>query len=143
MTKGSISYDGTRYEISIPWKKDPGKINPSGKTVVAKSKCMHSIWGNYQHVYKEGVGPTVEIYLAYFPIPRTDKDTAKKQLVSDESAKKALIYLGPKGQKYLYDVLIRFRRNSVAVVCDISEMYLQIKVNPTDCHRTRDSSRDI
>ena len=47
--------------------------------------------GNYQHVYKEGVGPIVEIYLAYYSIPRTDKDTAKKQLVSDESAKKELI----------------------------------------------------
>ena len=56
----------------------------------------------------------------------------------DTSAKKDgisvnyLIHAGPKLQNDLLDVLIRFRRNAVAV-CDIIEMYLQIKVRPDYC----------
>ena len=34
------------------------------------------------------------------------------------------LYPGPKLQNSLFDVLLRFRRFPVAVVCDVSEMYL-------------------
>ena len=44
-----------------------------------------------------------------------------------------LIHAGSKLQNDLFDVLLLFRRNAVAVVCDISEMYLQIKLRPDDC----------
>ena len=78
-------------------------------------------------------------FLAHFPVVRTDKDTTKTRIVFDASAKKDgtsvndLIHTGPKLQNDLFHVLIRFRRNDVAVVCDISEMYLQIKLRPEDC----------
>ena len=39
-----------------------------------------------------------------------------------------LIHAGSKLQNDLFDVLIRFRRNAVAAVCDISEMYLEINL---------------
>ena len=32
----------------------------------------------------------------------------------------------------LTDVLLRFRRNPVALMCDIAEMYLRIEVAPKD-----------
>lgn len=80
---------GQDMKLAFLGKKIQERLILVGKQL--QQNPQHSIWGNYQHVYKEGVGPTVEIYLAYFPIPRTDKDTAKKQLVSDESAKKELI----------------------------------------------------
>ena len=41
-----------------------------------------------------------------------------------------LIHAGPKLQNDLFGVLIQFRRNVAAVVCGISEMYLQIKLSP-------------
>ena len=78
-------------------------------------------------------------FLAYFPVVRTDKDTAKTRTVFDASAKKDwiplndLIHTGSKLHKDLFDVLIRFRRNAFAVVCDISEMYFQIRLSPDDC----------
>ena len=38
----------------------------------------------------------------------------------------------PKLQQDLVDVLLRFRRYPVALVCDIAEMYLRIGVHPQD-----------
>ena len=43
-----------------------------------------------------------------------------------------VIHQGPKLQQGLFDVLLRFRKLPVAVVCDIAEMYLQIKLYPGD-----------
>ena len=59
-----------------------------------------------------------------------DKTTTKVRIVFDCSAKmdgvslNDVICAGPKLQKDLFDVLIRFRRNPVALACDIKEMYL-------------------
>ena len=39
---------------------------------------------------------------------------------------------GPKLQRELNDVLLRFRRQPVAVVCDIAEMYLRIGLAPEE-----------
>ena len=43
-----------------------------------------------------------------------------------------VIQPGPKLQQDLVDVLLRFRRYPVALVCDIAEMYLRIGVHPQD-----------
>ena len=42
------------------------------------------------------------------------------------------IYQGQKLQRNLFDVLLRFRRQPVAVVCDIAEMYLRIGIATED-----------
>ena len=42
------------------------------------------------------------------------------------------IYMGPKLQQDLFNVLLRFRRFPVALVCDIAEMYLRIGISPED-----------
>lgn len=42
------------------------------------------------------------------------------------------IEAGPKLQRELFDVLLRFRRKSVAVVCDVQEMYLQVGIPESD-----------
>ena len=39
---------------------------------------------------------------------------------------------GPKLQQELFDVLLRLRKLPAALVCDISEMYLQIRLHPSD-----------
>ena len=43
-----------------------------------------------------------------------------------------VIYQGPNLQCELFDVLLRFRRHPVALVCAISEMYLQVQVQEAD-----------
>jgi hypothetical protein len=64
------------------------------------------------------------------PIIRMDKSTTKVRMVFDCSAKyegislNDVIYAGPKLQKNLFDVLFCFRRNPIALACDIKEMFL-------------------
>ena len=66
------------------------------------------------------------------------KSTTKVRTVFDCSAKckgislNDVIHAGPKLQRELFDVLICFRCNPVALVCDIQEMYLQIANEPED-----------
>ena len=65
------------------------------------------------------------------------------RIVFDASAKyngtalNDVIYQGPKLQNDLFNVLLRFRRYPVALICDIAEMYLRVKLCPKDksCHR--------
>ena len=67
-----------------------------------------------------------------------DKTTTKVRIVFDCSAKtdgvslNDVICAGPKLQKDLFDMHIRFRRNPVALACDIKEMYLQVEIEERD-----------
>ena len=68
-----------------------------------------------------------------------DKTSTKIRIVFHCSAKtdgislNDVIYAGPKLQQELFDVLIiRFRRNPVALVCDIKKMYLQVEIKEND-----------
>ena len=72
---------------------------------------------------------TFGINLPHFPVIRMDKTTTKVGIVFNCSTKTDGVSLndaicaGPKLQKDLFEVLIRFRRNPVALACDIKEMY--------------------
>ncbi len=73
-----------------------------------------------------------------FPVVRPDKDTTKTRIVFDASAKYSnvslndAIHQGPKLQRDLVEVLLRFRKHPVALVCDIAEMYLRIGIARED-----------
>ena len=87
--------------------------------------------------------PSLKWYLPHFPVVRPDRATTKTRIVFDVSARyegvslNDVIYQGPKLQRDLNDVLLRFRRYPVALICDIAEMYLRIEVAPKDrsCQR--------
>jgi len=68
---------------------------------------------------------------------RPDRATTKMRIVFEASAKceeilNDVINQGPKLQKDLNDVLLRFRRHSVALIFDIDQMYLRIEFKPED-----------
>jgi len=98
--------------------------------------------GYFQRVESVDKQPKVKWYLphSFEWIVRT---TIKTHVVFDASAKyngislNDLIYCDPKLQQELFDVLLRFRRYPIAIIHDITEMYLQIMLSPTDrsCHR--------
>ena len=48
------------------------------------------------------------------------------------SSLSAITYQGPKLQKDLVHMLLRFQRYPVAIASDISEMYLQVKIQEED-----------
>ena len=69
---------------------------------------------------------------------KQDRSTTKVRVVFDAATRyhgvslNDVVFQGPKLQHDLFDVLLRFRRYPVAVMCDISEMYLRIELIPED-----------
>ena len=88
---------------------------------------------------KESEGQPHDVwYLPHFLVCRSERLTTKTRIVFDASAKfhgtslNDEIYPEPKLQNSFFDVLLRFRSFPVAVACDVSEMYLQIRIPPED-----------
>ena len=71
-------------------------------------------------------------FLPHFPLVKPDRSTTKVRIIFDESAKHKglclndVIHKGPKLQRELFSVLLRFRRFPFALVGDIAEIYLHI-----------------
>ena len=71
-------------------------------------------------------------YLPHFPVVREDKETTKVRIVYDSAARYGGMSLnntmlpGLKLQQDVFDVLLRFRRNPVALVADLTEMFFVI-----------------
>ena len=86
------------------------------------------------YINKLNVGATVV---------KQDSSTTKTLIAFDASARyhdvalNDIAFQGPKLQHELFDVLLRFRRYPVAVMCNISKMYLRIELAPEDrsCYR--------
>ena len=80
---------------------------------------------------------------------RPEKSTTKTRIVFDASAKfndlslNDIVLQGLKLQSDLFAVLRRFRRDPVALMCDIKEMYLQIKLKREDQPYHRFLWRDL
>ena len=73
----------------------------------------------------------------HFPVLKYDRDTTKCIVYDGASlhqgvALNDVISVGPKLQSELFDILIRFRHKTIAIACDISKMYLQIRIPVTD-----------
>ena len=69
---------------------------------------------------------------------KPERETTKVRIVFDASAQHQGISLnnasnkGPDLQQDLFQILLRFRKNKVALTCDISEMFMQIEIKPED-----------
>ena len=73
-------------------------------------------------------------YLPHFAIVRPENTTTKTRVVFDASAKCNGVSLNdfmPKLQRDTFHVLLRFRRFPTALVCNITEMYLRIGMEPS------------
>ena len=73
-------------------------------------------------------------FLTHFPVIRMDKETTKTRIVFNAAAKcegsslNYVVHSGPKLQQDLFDVLLHFIKNQLAIICDIAETYLQTEV---------------
>lgn len=156
--ENSVSYDGESYTVPIPWKNECPKMPDNSEMalkrlentekrllkdpVVGKAYCdvidQYLEKGYISKIDCPDGEVNLQWYLPHFPVIRNDKDTTKVRVVFDASAKQAeislneFIHQGPKLQCDLFDVLLRFRKENVALVCDIAEMYMQIKLNSCD-----------
>ena len=167
--KNSCTIVEGRYQVGAPWKR--GQPNLPDNRAIAQSRLVSTeknlrkspiVAEEYCRTVKEyvekgylrKVNPNQEKvaaqwYLPHFPVVRLDKSTTKVRIVFDCSAKcdgvslNDEIHAGPKLQQNLFDVLLRFRRDPVAVACDIKEMYMQISIEEQDRPYFRMLWRDL
>ena len=139
----------------MPWKQRPQEHNRSIQTDLKRLRSTErrlqkepNIAAEYSRVlqqhfvttlHKYGTGQQVSwVVLAAFCVTRPDAATTKVRVVFDESTKcgdRSLndnLHAGPKLQRELPDILIRFRAKPIAMVADVAETYLQIELAPED-----------
>ena len=156
--ENSFRFIDGRYEVGIPWKEDTHRMVNNHKMAMKRPqntekrllknpdvmKAYDEVIDNYLdkgYIRKVPVTekqPESKWYLPHFAIVKPNKATTKIRIVFDASARyegtslNDMIYSGPKLQRELFDVLLRFRCHPVAVVCDIAEMYLRIQIPEAD-----------
>ena len=74
-------------------------------------------------------------YLQHFPVVREARQTTKVRIVYDSVARHGGINLNHVARSQVAtsdDVLLRFRKNPVALVADLTEMFLQVVMGKQD-----------
>lgn len=79
--------------------------------------------------------------MPHHPVLREDSKTTKLRVVFDASAKTKsnlslndVLHNGPVVQNSLFDILVLFRSFEVIALCDIRQMYRQIRTDPSQNH---------
>ena len=158
--KDSISRDNDgRYSVKLPWKKGnfylprnkqlcESRLKGQLKKLHKSPEDLRTYDNIIQQQLKEGIveqvpdipdGKQVH-YIPHHPVIRREAETKKLRIVYDCSAKeqkygKSLndcLHIGPPLQPILYHIFIRFRTYPVAILGDIKQAFLQIKVDPKD-----------
>ena len=144
--------------MGIPWKRDP-KFLPDNHDMAVKRmmnterKLLRDVKtaneynqiiegyinkGYVKILEKDPESESKKWHLPHFAVIKPDKETTKTRIIFDASAAQDgtslnnFIYQGPKLQIDLVNMLLRFRRYPIAIVGDISEMYLQVKIKEED-----------
>ena len=155
MVSNSITHDGVRYQVGMPWCRDPtlieSNIEVAQKRLATTERSLkkRGLDQTYNEVLikhlEKGYTRKVESsdvkgkwYLPHFAVVKPSRTTTKMRIVFDASAKEHgqclndFILKGPKLQRDLNETLIRFRRKPIAIASDVSEMYHQISLSPQD-----------
>ena len=154
----SIQFENGLYVVAVPWRNERPSL-PNNRPLAEKRlesterklEKNPEIAEAYQKVIEEyleknyirqvppdDTKPTTEWLLPHFPVVRADRTTTKTRIVFDASAKfwgKSLnseALPGPKLQADMLSILIRFRKELVALVGDVSQMYHQFVLTVED-----------
>ena len=152
----SLNFHDGHYEVGVPWKDNAPelpdnyrmalrRLENTEKRLIKRPEIADAYTETIEKYIEKGYVSKVtndtatrKWYLPHFAVVRPEKETTKTRIVFDASAKydgislNDVIHQGPKLQRDLFDVLLRFRKNPVALVCDIAEMYLRIRIPMND-----------
>ncbi|XP_053403139.1 uncharacterized protein LOC128558265 [Mercenaria mercenaria] len=146
--KSTITRSEGHYQVSIPWNdKKPSlknnyemalhRLRNTEKKIEKDPVLKEAYKTTLQKYLNKGYITEVNLnetfndsewYIPHFPIVKLDRETTKVRIVFDAAAKtdglslNEAIYQGPKLQNELFDVLLRFRSQPIAIMCDIEEM---------------------
>ena len=159
-----ISFDGQRYQVSLPWKDDhpplPNNQEMCRRRLIGLLKRLRQnppLLAEYDSVIKDQLHRgVIEVvpksstdeadrmhYLPHHAVVRRDKATTKLRVVYDASAKtigpslNECLYTGPSFGQSIFDILLRFRLHKVAIAGDIEKAFLMVSIAAGD----RDSLR--
>jgi len=154
----SLKFNGQHYEVAVPWRDErpqlPNNLPMARKRLVSTERRLmkdKEVAVAYQQVINDYLDkkyirrvpdderkPECQWLLPHFPVVRPEKATSKVRIVFDGSAPfegKSLnteALTGPKLQSDVFDILVKFRKEWVALVGDISQMYHQLVLFPED-----------
>ena len=134
LVQDSIKYKDGRYRVGIPWKRDPEYLPHNDDMAVKRmmnteKKVLRDdkIANEYNHIIEDYINKdyvkvlvkdleteSKEWYLPHFAVIKPDKETTKTRIRFDASAAQDstslnnIIYQGPKLQRDLVNMLLRF-----------------------------------
>ena len=156
------THKGGRFEFGIPWSAADRRPHlrsnrvqaeqrlhslerylskrPDISTEYARVMAAHQSKGYIRLVdeHRVEVDGDDQWYLPHFPVVRSDKTTSKVRIVYDAAARwdgaclNDQMHCGPALQNDIVEVLLRFSLEPVALVGDISEMFLQVGLHEQD-----------
>ena len=153
----STGFTGERYEVALPWKDNRSHLQSNRQMAekrlrsVRKMMQDESLAQAYQSVIDDYISkeyirevpevepkPLLEWFLPHFPVVRPEKSTTKVRIVFDGSAQQGGKSVnseslpGPKLQSDIVDILVKFRKESFALVGDVMQIYHQLILRPVD-----------
>lgn len=162
--ESEIGFIDGRYTVKLPWKEghEPLPSNYANslsrmKGQIKRLKREPEVLEEYDSIIKDQLSSGViesvtELegarkvhYLPHQAVIRKDAETTKLRIVYDASAKESkngtslndCLHTGPSLTPLLFEILVRFRENRIALVGDIEKAFLNISVdvNDRDCLR--------
>ena len=157
--KSNILFNGERYQVVLPWRDRARKLPDNYMLslsrlngLMRRLRKQPRLFEEYDNAIKEQLAKgIVEIvsephnasgehvhYLPHHAVIRHDKETTKLRVVYDASAKSTgpslndCLYVGPKFNQRIMDILLRFRLHRCAFVADIEKAFLMIAVAEQD-----------
>ena len=144
-----------RYEVKFPMRDDHGILGDNYSLCENRLKSLTKKFENDKHLLKEYASiiqeqlnlNVIELapkdheignthYLPHKPVVRKEKSTTKVRMVYDASAKEKgccslneCLDPGPSLTTKLFDILLRFRANNIAIVSDVEKAFLQIDLH--------------
>ena len=159
---GGKSFDAGRFTYGIPWNTPDSRPHLRSNRTQAERRlrllektlsrkpaigeeyhrvmAAHESKGYIREVSDEEVAHdgVDQWYLPHFPVVRADKATTKVRVVYDAAATwdgtslNEQMFSGPALQNDIINVLLKFSMEPVALVGDVSEMFLQVGLEKAD-----------
>lgn len=152
----TIEHNGIRYSVRLPWKMGhkplPTNYSLSLSRLKGQLKRLRAnpeILESYDKIIQDQLNANIiedvteletsekVTYLPHQAVIRSEAETTKLRVVYDASAKERksgmslnnCLHVGPPLNPLLFDIMVRFRENNIAITADIEKAFLNVEVS--------------